>query len=468
MTPIHFGTDGWRAIIGKDFTTDNVARVALATARWIKKHSNTQPKVVIGYDCRFGGPLFAETAASVLGDNGIKVFFTRDFCSTPMVSLGTHRLKADLGIIITASHNPPLYNGYKLKATHGGPASPEVIQQVETLIEPTVPNISSSLKSLETNGLLEYVDLEHMYVEHVRKHFDLKLINQSGLTVAYDAMFGAGQRVMKQLLENLIPLHCELNPSFNGTAPEPLPRNLSELEALIKNSSDIDAGLATDGDADRIGMYDETGRFIDAHHLLLLLIHYLHQYKNFRGKVVVAFSVSPKIQKMCATYGIEVIVTKIGFKYISELMTREDVLVGGEESGGIALKGHIPERDGIWDGLTILEFMAKTGKSLTELIKEIYDVVGPFSYDRNDLHLTEEKKRDILERCRKGVFRSFGNYSVKKTETIDGYKYYLSDEAILMIRASGTEPLLRIYAEARSAEEVKQLLHDAQLTLLQD
>jgi len=466
MTQIKFGTDGWRAIIGKDFTTDNVARVTQATAIWIKKQNAKNPTVVLGYDCRFGGELFSETAALVFGQNGIKVFLAKGFVSTPMISLGAFKLKTDLGVIVTASHNPPSYNGYKLKANHGGPASPAVIQEVEDLIKDEVPAVSGSLKEMETKGLLEYINLEEMYLQHVRASFDLQAINDSGLVLAYDAMFGAGQRVVKQLLENVVPLHCEHNPGFNGTAPEPLPRNLPELEALIKNSTDVDAGLATDGDADRIGMYDEQGNFVDAHHLLLLFIHYLYKYKNFRGKVVVAFSVSPKIKKMCAAYGIECEVTKIGFKYISEIMVTDDVLVGGEESGGIALKGHIPERDGIWDGLTILEFMAKTGKSLTQLIQEVYAVVGAFSYDRNDLHLTEEKKQAILAECKNGSYKSFGNYTIEKVETIDGFKYYLPNEATLMIRASGTEPVLRVYAEATNNDEVKKILKAAKETLL--
>lgn len=466
MTPIKFGTDGWRAIIAKDYTVDNVARVTQATAQWIISQDGNNPTVVLGYDCRFGGTLFAETTALVMAANGVKVFMAKGFVSTPMISLGAYKLKTTLGVIITASHNPPSYNGYKLKANHGGPASPAVIQQVEDLIKDEVPAITGSLKELEEKGLLEYVDLESMYLQHVREHFDLKAINDSGLVLAFDAMYGAGQRVVGQLLENVVPLHCEHNPSFNNTAPEPLPRNLQELETLIKNSTDIDAGLAIDGDADRIGMYDAEGNFVDAHHLLLLFIHYLYKYKNFRGKVVVAFSVSPKIKKLCAAYGIEVEITKIGFKYISEIMAAEDVLVGGEESGGIALKGHIPERDGIWDGLTILEFMAKTGKSLPELVQEVYEVVGAFSYDRNDLHLTEEKKQSILAACKADSFKNFGSYAVEKVETIDGFKYYLPNEATLMIRASGTEPVLRVYAEAATPAEVQNILKAAKETLL--
>lgn len=466
MTTIKFGTDGWRAIIAKDYTVENVARVASATAQWILKYTPENPTVLIGFDTRFGGKMFAETTALVMGALGIKIYFSDYFVSTPMISLGTHKLNTALGIIITASHNPPDYNGFKIKGNHGGPISPFIIQQVEDLIHDEGPQIQETWATLIKKNLVEKVDLEKMYVEHIKDNFDLQAIDESGLVLAYDAMYGAGQNVLHQLLKNIVPLHCQPNPGFGGTAPEPLPRNLSELESLIKNSTDIAAGLATDGDADRIGMYDENGNFVDAHHLLLLFIHYLHKYKNYKGKVVVAFSVSPKIKKLCEIYQIPLEVTKIGFKYISEIMVKEDVLVGGEESGGIALKGHIPERDGIWDGLVILEFMAKTGKSLTELIQEVYDIVGPFSYNRNDLHLSEEKKQAILQDCKNEKFTSFGTYPIQKIESVDGFKFYLPNEATLMIRASGTEPVLRVYAEAVNKNEVESVLLAAKNTLL--
>jgi phosphomannomutase len=245
-----------------------------------------------------------------------------------------------------------------------------------------------------------------------------------------------------------------------------LHRNLQELSDLISNSTDVVAGLATDGDADRIGMYDENGNFVDSHHILLLLIHYLHKYKGMTGKVVVAFSVSNKIKKMCELYGLEYQVTKIGFKYISEIMVSDDVLVGGEESGGIAVKGHIPERDGIWDGLILLEYLAKTGKAMTEIVQEVYDVVGAFAYDRSDLHLTEELKQSILKNCIAGKYTAFGANTINRLEDIDGFKYYLGEDETVMIRASGTEPVLRVYAEAPTRARVDELLAAAKKTLL--
>lgn len=464
MTPIKFGTDGWRAIIGKDFTVDNVTRVAEATAKWVKER-NMNPVVVVGYDCRFGGEMFADTVALVMCRHNIKVKLGKGFVSTPMISLGAKAYDADMGIIITASHNPPSYNGYKLKGGFGGPASPATISEVEALIPEKTAPAEGSVADFVKKGLVEYVDLESLYLEHVKKNFDLKAIEKS-VVLAYDAMYGAGQSVLPKILPDAILLHCDYNPGFKGRAPEPLDKNLKELSQLIKNSSDVSAGLATDGDADRIGMYDEKGNFVDAHHLLLLLVHYLHKYKGMAGKVVTAFSVTNKVKKMCKAYGLPHETTKIGFKYICEIMMKEDVLVGGEESGGIAVKGHIPERDGIWDGLVILELMAKSGKSLTDLVKEVYGVVGAFSYDRNDLHITEELKQRILANCKQGSYKAFGANAITKVEDIDGYKFYFSEDETVMIRASGTEPVLRVYAEAPTKKRVKELLDAAGETLL--
>jgi phosphomannomutase len=227
---------------------------------------------------------------------------------------------------------------------------------------------------------------------------------------------------------------------------------------MIRLAENIDCGLATDGDADRIGLFDNEGNFIDSHHIILLLIHYLKKYKGMDGKVCTAFSSSVKVKKLCAYYGLELETVKIGFKYIAGIMISEDVLLGGEESGGIAIKGHIPERDGIWMGLVIWEFMAKSGKSLHELIEEVYEITGPFSFDRNDVHLPEEKKQQIIADCKARKFSSFGNYTVQRVEDLDGYKHFLSDDSWVMIRPSGTEPLLRIYAEAEDMKEVQKIL----------
>lgn len=464
---IKFGTDGWRAIIAKDFTVNNVIRVSEATAAWLlQKYKN--PSVVVGHDCRFGGSLFAETVAKVMCARGIKTFLAQGFVSTPMISLGAVNLKANLGVILTASHNPPSYNGFKLKGAYGGPLLPSMVSEIENIIkdEATIDTDNISLEDFKTKGLLEIMDLETMYLKHVEANFDLNTIRNSKMRWAYDAMYGAGQNIMMRLFPDITMLHCDDNPGFKGQAPEPIHKNLKEFSDLIKNSGKIDCGLVTDGDADRIGLYDGKGNFVDSHHIILLLIHYMYKYKGMRGKVCTAFSTTPKVEKICKHYGLEIETVKIGFKWICEIMIKEDVLLGGEESGGIAIKGHIPERDGIWIGLVIWEFMAKSGKSLNDLIKEVYDIVGPFSFERVDLHIKEDIKQRVLENCKKGNYKSFGNYKVARIEDLDGYKYFFENGDWMMIRASGTEPVLRTYAESSTSEKAFDILKAGKETLL--
>ncbi len=467
MNQIKFGTDGWRAIIAQDFTVDNVIRVTEATATWMLQQSKT-PKVVVGHDCRFGGELFAETVAKVMCSKGIKTLLAKGFVSTPMISLGAIKTGSDIGVIITASHNPAEYNGYKLKGSYGGPLLPSMVAEIENMIQPQ-PSINTcelTIAEFEKSGLLEYVDLETMYCDHVEANFDLESIRKSGLQLAYDAMYGAGQNVMRRLLPDITFLHCDYNPSFMGQAPEPIHKNLTEFSDMIRISGNIDSGLVTDGDADRLGFYDSEGNFVDSHHIILLLIHYLYNYKGVKGKVCVAFSATPRVQKLCAHYNLPIEVVKIGFKYIAEIMIKEDVLLGGEESGGIAIKGHIPERDGIWMGLVLWEFMAKSGKTLNELIDEVYAITGPFSFERNDLHIREDIKQKVLSNCKSGSYSSFGKYKVSRVEDLDGYKYFFENGDWLMIRASGTEPVLRTYAESNSREAAFDILDEAKKVLL--
>ncbi len=467
MTQIKFGTDGWRAIIALDFTVDNVARVTEATAQWLLRQINN-PVVVLGHDCRFGGELFAETAAKVFIANGVKVHLAEGFVSTPMISLGTVRLKTNLGIIITASHNPHTYNGYKIKGAYGGPLTPEHVQEIENIIPEQARSdwkkIDLSISKQE--GVLKLVDLEDMYIKHVEANFDLAAIKNSNLNLAYDAMFGAGQKVMQRLFPDIHKLHCDHNPGFHGQAPEPIHKNLKEFSEFIKSRGDISCGLATDGDADRIGLYDNKGNFVDSHHIILLLIHYLVKYKHQKGKVVVAFSATVRIKKMCEHYGLPLDVVKIGFKYICSIMLNEDVLVGGEESGGIAIKGHIPERDGIWMGLTIWEFMAKSGKTLQQLIDEVYAITGPFCFDRHDLHINETIKEKVLNNCKNGLYKTFGSFVVSRVDDLDGHKFFFDENTWMMIRASGTEPVLRVYAEADTREKVEDILAQTKKVLL--
>jgi phosphomannomutase len=462
---IKFGTDGWRAIIAQDFTVYNVARVAKGQAEWLLK-KDSKPVVVLGHDCRFGGELFTETVAKVLCANGVKVLMAKGFISTPMISLGVLKLGATQGVVITASHNPPSYNGYKLKGAHGGPSSPADIAAVEVLIPDSVEIPNEGLKHWEDKGLLEYINLEDMYVSYLQEKFDFEALKNSPFKLAYDAMYGAGQRVMRRLLPNAVLIHCEHNPGFEGQAPEPLDKNLQLLAKTVASTPEIKIGVATDGDADRIGLYDEDGNFVDAHHIILLLIHYLHKYKGMSGKVAIAFSTTDRVKRMCEAYGLPIEITPIGFKYISEIMTKEDVLVGGEESGGIAVKGHIPERDGIYDGLALYEFMTQTGKTLKQLCDEVYEVVGKFVYERDDMHIENTKKEAIIKSAQDDKYAEFGKYKFNRRETIDGVKYHLDNGGWILLRASGTEPLLRIYAEGNSKEEALDILEDVKATIL--
>jgi phosphomannomutase len=456
MQPIKFGTDGWRAIIAEGFTVENLNRVTEGMADWLRV-SFAKPSVMVGYDCRFHGQFFSDQVARVLASLGIQVFVAQRFVSTPMVSLAVSKRQASAGIVITASHNPPEYSGFKIKGEFGGPALPGIVAEIEHRIPDVAGTYPLTISELEGLGWIRHFDMEALYLNHLRENFDLALIRHSGLRIGYDAMYGAGQRVFRKLLPDATMLHAEYNPSFHGTAPEPIEKNLLEFQALIR-SKGLDYGLATDGDADRIGLFDEQGHFVDSHHIILLLIHYLHKVKGLTGKVVHTFSVTPKVGKMARLYGLPVECTKVGFKYICEIMLHESVLIGGEESGGIAVAGHVPERDGIYIGLMILEMMARSGKKLTELVQEVEEIVGPFSFQRRDLHLPETEKHAIVERLKGGNFGEFGPYQVLRTHDLDGYKFDFADEQWVMVRPSGTEPVLRVYAESTTRAGAEAIL----------
>ena len=466
MTQIKFGTDGWRAIIAKEYTVENVARVTLATAQWLNEKYNN-PSVVIGYDCRFGGKMFAETSAKVLASNGIKVYLSSEFASTPMVSLGVVKKETSIGVVITASHNPPEYNGFKLKGSYGGPMLTSDVDDIEKIIpEVSGFDVKTAIEPFIENGSIEYIDLEDMYIKHAESVFDLDAIRNSDMSFAYDAMYGAGRDVVRKLLPDLTFMHTDDNPGFEGVAPEPILRNLGEMSEVIKLSENIDCAVATDGDADRIGLFDSAGNFVDAHHIILLLIKYLKEEKNFDGEVITAFSCSEKVSKLCKHYGLEQTTTKIGFKYVCELMLKGGFLLGGEESGGMAIQGHIPERDGIWIGLTIWEYMAKSGKTLEELIDEVYEIVGPFAFERIDLHLSEGQKQSVMADCASGAIKELVGRPIQRVDDTDGYKFFFNDDEWIMIRPSGTEPVLRTYCESTSSEEAINLLKETHKQLL--
>ncbi len=468
MEKIKFGTDGWRAVIAQDFTVENVAKVSLAISTWLLSRFQ-EPVVVVGHDCRFGGELFAKTVAKVLALKGIKVKLAPDFVSTPMVSNGVVLLEASLGIVITASHNPPDYNGIKVKGSYGGPLFDVDLKNIEDLIsddnEISLDNINWE-EQLE-RGIIEFVDLEDLYAKHIRQSFDLSIIKEADLKFAFDAMFGSGQRALKKILPKVKCHNCYVDPYFNGIPPEPLQHNLIDFSEKIRKSWKVDVGLAVDGDADRIAMFDAEGNYIDSHHIILLLIHYLAGFKKLKGKIVTGFSSTVKVEKLADHYGLDVQRVKIGFKQIAEIMLKEDVLVGGEESGGISIGGNIPERDGIWMGLTIWQYMAESGKSIRELIEEIYKITGSFAYARQDLKIDRELKTRVIRKCKEGGFTHFGEFKVLKVETLDGWKYFFNDSEWFMIRPSGTEPLLRTYAEAENEGKVQELLHLGYETIMQ-
>ena len=465
MYQIKFGTDGWREIIARDFTVTNVRRVAQATAKWLN-NSDLPKYCVVGYDCRFGGEMFAQETAMQLADAGIKVSISTGFVSTPMISLAANKGNAGAGIILTASHNPPSYNGYKIKAGYGGPATPLEVSKVEALIEDLEISPKYDFQWYLNSGAIAYLDMESMYAQHARDCFDMGALENMSSSLVYDAMYGAGQRIVKQLMPKAEILHGHYNPGFKGRAPEPILKNLPEIGPIISSNSLYKCGLATDGDADRIGFFDEHGNFVDSHHLILLLIEYLTQYKGLSGKVVKSFSVSDKVQKLCELRGLESITTKIGFKYICEYMVTDDVLIGAEESGGIAIKGHIPERDGVWMGLVIMEYMAKTGKTVSELIQDVYNLVGSFAVERYDLHLDNNLKEDIVNNCKSNSYKNFGNYNVIELEDVDGYKFRLDSGDWVMIRPSGTEPVLRVYSEASNSKKAFEILDATKATIL--
>lgn len=460
---IKFGTDGWRAIIGDQYTFDNVAKVSTATARWIIKTYGPDSTVVIGHDARFQGEAFTKHSAAVFGSLGIKVIFGEGFTTTPAISWATLEYGANAGIVITASHNPPAYNGFKIKADFGGPATPEMISSVEGELakDDSVPTLSSFENLVET-GKIEVRNITTGYLEIIRSRIDVDAIVASGIKVGHDAMYGAGQGLLSRLLgeSNVVELHSEWNPGFRGQAPEPIEKNLGQLaDAVVSRGCAV--GIANDGDADRVGMYDEKGNFVSSHLLLCLLVKYLHQQKGLSGDVVKTFSSTHMLDRIGEAYRLNVQTTPIGFKYIASKIVEGDVLVGGEESGGMAVKGHIPERDGIYIGLLVAEMVVKRGKTLSELVQELYDEFGGHYTHRVDAHTDESTKQEVLKRLREGgQLAEIAGQSIVDFQTLDGFKH-LGANSWLLVRPSGTEPVLRIYSEAPSPTEAVEMVSDA-------
>ena len=460
MADIHFGTDGWRAVIAKEFTFDNLSTVTQATALWIREEGITREGVVIGHDARFMGREFSEYVACVFAAMDIPVRMADRIAPTPAVSWAAQHHGA-VGIVITASHNPPEYNGFKIKAPFGGPATPGQIAQVETRYAKADPSLKPlSYKEYLQAGQIREIPLTDQFTDVLRKAIDLDAIATSGIRIAHDAMFGAAMGIIRELLpDQVLELHAEVNPSFHGQAPEPIERNLGGLAAFVREN-ECAVGLANDGDADRIGMFDERGVFVDSHQLLCLLVKYLSQEKGLTGTIVKTFSTTDMLNRQAEAYGLPIETTPIGFKHVAEKIVEGDVIVGGEESGGLSVKGHIPERDGIYIGLLITEMMVKSGKPLSGLVQELFDEFGMHATYRNDLHTSQEKKEAMMAACKHKRITSISGRKVVEWQFTDGVKHRLEDGSWLLVRPSGTEPLLRIYSEASDAETAVALVRD--------
>jgi phosphomannomutase len=467
MDKIKFGIDGWWGIIAKDFTLANVAKVSYAIARWMTNKFQVS-SVVVGYDCRFGGEMFMEAIAKILASKGIQVFIAENFVSTPMVSLGVVKLKAEFGIIVTASHSPALYNGLKLKGAHGGPILEKDLKDIEALI---TSDYEFDLELLNWNylveqGKIQYVNLESIYLKHLQDSFNFDKLNNSKLQFAFDAMYGSTQNIFPKIMPGVKLFHCESNPSFNNINPEPAHKNLHELADFVWKKKNIDCALAVDADGDRMALYDKEGNYLDSHHILLLIIHYLVKYKDQTGKVIAGFSITSKLEKLCQHHGIESVRTPVGFNHIANFMLREDILAGGEETGGMTIGSFMPERDSVWMGILIWSWLDESGKSLKELVDEVKKITGEFAFDRLDLPLNKNIRSKILDKCKRGEFSKFGANIVTKTENLDGFKFHFNQNEWVLVRTSSLYPVLRLYAEAETKIRVREIIRSVQQELL--
>jgi len=460
-TPIKFGTDGWRAVIAEDFTFANVRRCAQGVADYLKSAGLAKQGVVIGYDHRFASEDFAAATAEVLAGNGISVYLSSKAISTPMVCFGVIRQKAGGGVIITASHNPARWNGFKYREANGASVSTETSNKIEGHIATTKTVKQMPLATALEQKLVAYFDPAPDYLKHIATLVDLKALNNAGLKIAVDAMYGVGAGYFQTLLgkgnNKITEINGARNPAFPGINPEPIAVNLKNLTALVKNQN-ADIGLATDGDADRIGIVDETGRFLTQLQTFALLALYLLEVRKERGAIVKTVTATSMLDRLGEIYKVPVIETPVGFKYVAPYMIEQNALIGGEESGGYGFRGHIPERDSIPAGLFMLDFMVKTGKTPAQLLKYLYSKVGEHHYDRVDIKFPAANRAIIIKKITSSRRQDIAGSKVVKTDTVDGFRYILADNAWLLIRFSGTEPVLRIYAEASDTEKVKRIL----------
>ena len=456
---IKFGTDGWRAVIADDFIFDNVRQVARAIASYVLKHEDPKRGVIVGYDTRFTSPRAARITAEVLAEAGIPVKLANDYTPTPAVSYAVKNLQAAGGVMITSSHNPFNWNGMKFKAKFGGSATPAIMNAIEAELS-AVPR--------GQKAAIEEIDSKQPYIAAISAFADLPLIAKANFKFVVDSMYGAGRGVLTQVFAERNIQHAairqELNPLFPGINPEPIELNLAQLQEVVVKEK-CHAGFATDGDADRIGAVAEDGSFVDAHKIFAVLLRWLLERKKWPGEVVRAFNTTRMIDRICTKYGRKLNECPIGFKYIADLMMERDILIGGEESGGIGYSRFLPERDGILNSLLLANVMAEEGKPLGQLVADLQKEYGAHFYGRRDLHIAEEVKQAAIQRAKSEQTKRLGNYAVLKKENLDGIKFFLDApthgngaEAWILFRASGTEPLLRVYAEAASPELVEEIL----------
>lgn len=474
--PIHFGTDGWRAVISDTFTFGNLRMVTQAIADAVASESwdrsgNGGPKpdpkkIVVGFDTRFLSDRFAGEVARVLAANGFTVQLAQSDAPTPAISYAVRNLNAIAGVVITASHNAPRYNGLKLKASAGCSALPEQCRRVEVYINDNEerargPNLMD-FDQARVQGLIQRFNPIPAYYEHLRTLINTDVIAENPQRFVVDSMYGSGRGVIKGFLQGtgceVAEVRNEMNPGFGGVHPEPIAKNLGALASAI--STGLGAfGLATDGDADRIGAMDERGNFVDPHKIMALSLRYLVERRGLGGAVVRTVSTTRMIDRLAGRYGLKVHETPVGFNHIADLMMSEDVLIGGEESGGMSFKGHIPEGDGPAMGLLLVEIIADAKKSLHDLVQGLLADVGPAFYERTDLRLNRPvAKTEMTDFLTKHAPAEIGGQKMSEVSSQDGVKYILADDSWLLIRPSGTEPVLRVYAEGRSPEMVRSLL----------
>lgn len=468
-SPIKFGTDGWRAVIAEDFTFDNVRVCTQAVAAYLDRSAGPGARIVVGYDTRFASEDFAAAVAEVLAANGVHVYLSTTAVPTPVVSHAVVDLKADGGVVITASHNPGQWNGFKYKGPDGSSGAVEVIAEIEHEIaalaeqDEATPVKRLALEDAVRQGLVEMYDPLPSYLDQLRRLVDVEAIRSMQGTVVVDSMFGVGaglfQRILGGKTVQIEELNGERNPAFPGIRPEPIGPNLGRLCQHVP-AVGASVGIATDGDADRLGIVDEEGHFLNQHQVFALLCLYLLEVRGERGHIIRSVTTTEMISTLGRIFDVPVIVTPVGFKYVAPLMLEHDAMVGGEESGGYGFRGHIPERDGILAGLSFLDMIRQTGKTPSALLAHLYELVGPHFYDRVDIELDTDDRPRVADAFAHLEPERVGTATVAHIDLTDGVRLVLDDGAWVLYRLSGTEPLLRIYVEAESPERVQSLLRE--------